>query len=195
MDPNEQNQDTNEQQVPAGDQGEQSESQAFTQADVDRIIKERLERERTRTADYEDLKKAAQRLKEIEAAQLTETQRLEKERDEAKQAAAAAETAAQAREAEINQRLIRAEVRVVAAELGFANPEDAYHLADLAGVEVDENGAVQNVKKALEKLAKEKLYLLKTENRAPGTPPRSGGRSTGQQTGSAEAAPRPTVRW
>lgn len=195
MDPNEQNQETNEQQVPAGDQGEQSESKAFTQADVDRIIRERLERERTRYADYEDLKKAAKKLKEIEEAQLSETQRLEKERDEAKAQAEAAGAAAQAREAEINSRLIRAEVRVVAAELGFANPEDAYHLADLAGVAVDDEGVVSGVKKALEKLSKEKAYLLKTENRAPGTPPRSGGRSTGQQTSSAEAAPRPTVRW
>lgn len=36
-----------------------TESQAFTQADVDRIVKERVQRERAKFADYDDLKAKA----------------------------------------------------------------------------------------------------------------------------------------
>ena len=42
----------------SGKQSEKSET-TFTQADVDRIVKERVQRERTKYADYDDLKKAA----------------------------------------------------------------------------------------------------------------------------------------
>ncbi len=194
-------QEQNQQQEPEGGEGPQGEGQQpeaprFNQADVDRIIKERLERERTRYADYEDLKKSAAELKKLQDAQLGEKERLEKQLTEAQQAAAQAATAAQAREAEINSRLIRAEVRVVAAELGFANPDDAYALADLAGVEVAEDGSVSHVKKALEKLAKEKAYLLKTETAPVGTPPRGQPRSAGQSAMGGPTEPtRPAVRW
>lgn len=43
-----------------GDPGKQEQApQTFTQADVDRIVKERVTRERTKFADYEDLKTKA----------------------------------------------------------------------------------------------------------------------------------------
>lgn len=51
----------------------------FTQADVDRLMGERLARQKDQItaqfADYEDLKTAAQRLKEIEDAQKSEQQK------------------------------------------------------------------------------------------------------------------------
>lgn len=46
-----------------------------SQAELDRIIAERLSRERSKYADYEDLKAKAQRLAEIEEANKTEAQR------------------------------------------------------------------------------------------------------------------------
>ena len=39
--------------------GEEQQEQTFKQADVDRIVKERVQRERAKFADYDDLKKAA----------------------------------------------------------------------------------------------------------------------------------------
>lgn len=48
-------------------QGDQQEpSQAFTQADVDRIVKERVQRERAKYADYNDLKVKAGAVKTAE---------------------------------------------------------------------------------------------------------------------------------
>lgn len=62
--------------------------QAFTQADVDRIVAERLGRERGKYADYDDLKTKASEFDKFQDAQKTELQR---EAD--KRAAAEAELA------------------------------------------------------------------------------------------------------
>lgn len=47
----------------------------FTQADVDKIVTERLTRERVKYSDYEDLKNKAAKLDEIEEANKTELQK------------------------------------------------------------------------------------------------------------------------
>ena len=47
----------------------------FTQADIDRIVQERLNQERKKYADYKDLKAAAEKLKEIEDANKTEVEK------------------------------------------------------------------------------------------------------------------------
>lgn len=143
----------------------------FTQADLDRVVTERLERERKKYLDYEDLKKAAGRLKELETAQLSETEKLKRELDEHKVKLSDAEARASARELEVTERLIRAEVRMMASAMGFANPDDAYALAGLADVKIDDAGNVQGVKGALEKLAKEKPYLTRAAAAGPGSPP------------------------
>jgi hypothetical protein len=50
-------------------------SQSFTQADVDRIVAERLSRERGKFADYDDLKTKAAKFDEFENSQKTELQK------------------------------------------------------------------------------------------------------------------------
>ncbi|MDU0332084.1 scaffolding protein [Paenibacillus sp. 3LSP] len=69
------------------------------------------------------------------------------------------------REKEQNQkifnRLLNAEVKVVANELGFADWEDARALADLSAVKENNKGELEGVKEALEALAKKKPHLLK----------------------------------
>lgn len=45
---------------PEGAEGQEQAPQAFTQADVDRIVKERVQRERAKYADYDDLKTKAE---------------------------------------------------------------------------------------------------------------------------------------
>lgn len=65
--------ENNAEAVAAGEQGNSSEQQqpngeerTFTQADVDRLIADRLKRERSRYADYDELKKAAEGRKTAE---------------------------------------------------------------------------------------------------------------------------------
>lgn len=64
---------------------------AHTQADIDRIVSERLAREKAKYADYGDLQAKAARLAELEQAQMSEQEKLnaakvavERERDEAR---------------------------------------------------------------------------------------------------------------
>ena len=49
-----------------GEQQEQGKESTFTQADVDRIVKERVQRERAKFADYDDLKTKAGEAKTAE---------------------------------------------------------------------------------------------------------------------------------
>lgn len=72
-----------------------------------------------------------------------------------------------AREKEQNdktfKRLLTAEVKVLANELGFADWEDAFALADLTAAKEDDKGNLTGVKEALEELAKKKPHLLKAK--------------------------------
>ncbi|QWU17386.1 hypothetical protein SAMN04487895_104228 [Paenibacillus sophorae] len=72
-----------------------------------------------------------------------------------------------AREKEQNdktfQRLLNAEVKVLANELGFADWEDARALADLSAAKENDKGELDGVKEALEALAKKKPHLLKAK--------------------------------
>lgn len=71
------------------------------------------------------------------------------------------------REEEQNQkifnRLLNAEVKVLANELGFADWEDALALGDFSKVKENDRGDLEGVKEAMEDLAKKKPHLLKTK--------------------------------
>lgn len=64
-----------------------------SQDDLNRIIADRVSRERGKFADYEDLKVKASKLDQLEAEKLTETQRLQAQLDELSGKASAAEKA------------------------------------------------------------------------------------------------------
>jgi len=130
----------------------------FTQEELDRLIQQRLQRER---------KKWEQQLEEERRkAAMTEAERLKAEKEEAERRAKEAEAVA-------NQRLIQAEAKVVALELGIKPERVAYaiRLANLSDVEVDENGQVDTkaLKAALEQVIKDIPELKGTS-----TPAKSG---------------------
>lgn len=56
----------------------------FTQEDVDRVVGERLAREREKYSDHEELKAAAEKLKEIEEANKSELEKAASQRDKFK---------------------------------------------------------------------------------------------------------------
>lgn len=92
---------------------------------------------------------------------------LEKER-EARQRIEAERDAVTTR---ANDRLIRAEVKSVAADLGVVDADAAYSLMNRDGVTVNDDGDVAGVKEALEALLTSKPYLKKSD----GVPPRNSG--------------------
>ncbi len=60
---------------PTAEAGNEPTPKTFTQEDLDKIVKERLDRERKKYADYNDLKAAKQKLDELEKAKLSDEEK------------------------------------------------------------------------------------------------------------------------
>lgn len=120
-----------------GQQDQQDQGQAektFTQADVDRMITERISRTKaTPPADYAELKAQSKRLAEIEDKGRTDLER-------AQAAVVAAETREREANARHGARLVRAQFDVLAARRNpDAKTSDILEYVDLSRL-VDENG-------------------------------------------------------
>lgn len=146
------------------------------QAELDRIVADRLARERKKAekfADYDDIKTKLTALEqaeaEREAAKLTETERLQAEKAEAEKKAQEAEGKGAAALAAANQRLINAEFKVIAREANVPAERlaAALKLADLASVTVDDNGDVVGAKEAVEALVAAHGYLVEKTQPKP----------------------------
>lgn len=93
-----------------GQQGQQS--QSFTQADVDRIVSERLARQKAQFADYDDLKSKAEQFAALERASQTEHERALADAQTAREKA---EKALSEQTAKYGAQLVRAHVTAAAA--------------------------------------------------------------------------------
>lgn len=84
----------------AGNNGAQqgANERTFTQADVDRVVQERLAREREKYADHEDLQRKAAELDEIKASQQSELEKVTARAEAAEKKAAEAVAAQKAAE-------------------------------------------------------------------------------------------------
>lgn len=74
----------------------EEQGKTFTQADVDRIVGQRLARDREQYADYDQLKEAAAELAKIREGEKTELQRIQEELDAERKARENAESASAA---------------------------------------------------------------------------------------------------
>lgn len=148
-------------------------SRTFTQADIDRIVKERLERQRQQFADYDDLRQKAAKLDELEDAQKSELEKLQERL--AQEQKAREQLAAQHKEA-----LVRMTVERLAAAQGFLDPSDAYRMLDVQSLSVNDAGEVEGAAEALKQLAEQKPYLLRPQGQIGATNPARGGGQTGE---------------
>ena len=146
----------------------------FTQAQLDRLVGERVARERAKYSDYDDLKAAQAKLQQIEDAQKSELQRAQEARE-------AAEKTAQAAMTNANMRLIQAEFIAAAALAGVAHPEDAFALADRAAVQMGDDGKVTGVTEQVKALVDAGRLPMQAGPRAPKLDSGAGGgdRTTG----------------
>jgi hypothetical protein len=138
------------------------------QAELDRIVADRLTRERKKAekyADYDELKTKLTALEQAEAdrekAKLTETERAQAKAAEAQKAVEAANAERDKALSTANQRLVNAEFKAVARDKNV--PADrlaaALKLADLTGASVDDEGNVAGVTEAVEALIAANPYL------------------------------------
>ncbi|NMF27946.1 hypothetical protein [Cellulosimicrobium aquatile] len=145
----------------------------FTQADVDRIIAQRLQRATSEYSDYAELKEKASQFDELQAQNATDHEKALAERERKVREEVTGKTRAQ---------LVNAEARALAAAAKFRDPGDviAQLGAKLADVAVDDDGLVDGVavKELVEALAKDKPYLVETgddgKHQVPGAGARGG---------------------
>lgn len=126
----------------------------FTQADVDRIVQDRVARvKNTPPEDYEELKAAKQRLTEIEEANATELEKAQKRAEEA-------ERNAQAAAERLKETTLRSAIVAEAAKKKIVDPDAAVALLDRSKLELDADGTPTNIADAMDALLEAKPYLL-----------------------------------
>ena len=127
----------------------------FTQEQMDAIIADRLQRERTKFVDYDALKEKAAAFDAAEAAKQTETERAQKAKEEAERRAIEVQARA-------NATLKRAAILAEAGVQNSADPDTvAMILANSEDIVVADDGTVTGAKEAVKKLLKEKAFLVK----------------------------------
>lgn len=87
----ESNQGAENQEAAAEQQEAQQTGKVFTQAEIDKIINDRLTREKSKFADYETLKEKAKKHDDLENSLKSEQQRIEEDREQWKTRASSAE--------------------------------------------------------------------------------------------------------
>lgn len=149
------------------------EGKTFTQADLDKIVQERLARERQKFTDYDDLKAKATKLDELEQERKTELEKLQERAERAEADRTRAEERARSA-------LTRAAV-VAAASGKVVDPEAAFVLLDQSQIVYDDDGLATNVAELIDSLLEAKPYLAaSTEPSSPSgeRPANQGGRGT-----------------
>lgn len=154
----------------------------FAQADVDRIVTERLERERRRLGDkhakelakYEDygeLQEAAARLQEIDDANKSETEKvLERVQELERQAAELQSQNARLVE-EQSETQLQLRITAKASEMDFADPLDAYRLLNVSSLTIGDDGEIEGLADQLTALSEAKPYLLRQAPQRTGVSP------------------------
>lgn len=160
----------------AGDPQSQQPKPAKSAGDYERMINE-LRKEnaghRTRLKTFEDEEKKRQE------AQLSEQQKLEKRFADLQKSHEDYRTSVQ-------DRIVTTELRAQAADLGFADLSDAVRLLDRSELEFDDDGIPTNAHQLLEKLAKAKPYLLKSQAGASRPANTSGGATNPSRSTTAQ---------
>lgn len=127
----------------------------FSQADMDRVVQDRLARAKSDPpADYEDLKAKAAELDKIKDADKTDLEKertaretAERERDEARTTA---------KETRLNSAIL---AEASKADRKVVDPEAVLQLLDRSKLEIDDAGNPTNIAEAMDTLLAEKKYL------------------------------------
>lgn len=151
------------------------------ETEPDTFDREYVERLRGESASYRTklretekrVEALSSKLSEYEDSQKSELERLTDEK-------ARLEREIIDRDRAIAETAIKADIQVEAASMGLRDPDAAFKLIDISSISYDD-GKVAGTKKALEKLIKDKPYLIEEE-----TPPPSPGVG-GEPIGSADS--------
>ncbi|CAD5999285.1 hypothetical protein [Agreia sp. COWG] len=165
---------------------ETKETKSYTppasQDELDRIVENRLNKERAKYADYDELKQAKTKYDEHLESQKTEQQ---KAIDDARGDASTEVTQ------KFLTKLVRSEVKTIASVLGFNDPTDAFQVLGEELPVKDDEPDTDAIKALVEKLATDKPYLVaEPQARPPRTrpKPKPGEKQETKQEGKGKAA-------
>ncbi|MEK3776855.1 scaffolding protein [Paenibacillus sp. FSL K6-4396] len=134
----------------------QEPEKTFTQSELDAIVRERLMRDRKGREDYEEIKAKLAEMEGKQPEYAAEKEAAEKRAQEAEEAQNIALKTA-------NERLVKAEFKALAAtgeqKIRPDAVEDAFKLADISGVTVDDSGSVTGMADVISALISSKPYL------------------------------------
>ncbi len=134
----------------------------MTQAEVDRIVKQRLARQREQFQGYAEFKEKAEAFDALEAEKMSELERANARiADLESQATAALEQAKEQR--------LRAAIVSEASKNNVVDPDAAVLLINRGSLDFDEQGNATNIAEAMEILLTEKPYLAGQATRVSGS--------------------------
>lgn len=125
------------------------------QPDVAELLKQIKELRKENAGWRNKLRTAEEAEQERKRSEMTELEKLKADLEAERQARSQAEE-------QRRSQLIRTQVIAAAARAGFNDPEDAYRMLDVAGLEVSDSGSVEGLDEALAGLTKSKPYLIKS---------------------------------
>lgn len=154
----------NEDTIPTGTENNTGAGKTFTQEEFDRIIAERIARERKKFADYEDIKtKVVDYEKQLEEKRLADLSDIERANEAAKKFESEKQSLEQKLADIQNQikqeKLMNAFIKA-ATGANITYIDDAMKLADLSAVEFDEQGNVKGVEDVVKTLVLNKPFLV-----------------------------------
>jgi len=127
-------------------------SGTLTQAQVDAIVKDRIAREREKYKGFDDLKRKAEDYDKLQAANLSEAEKLQKSLEAANEKASTAES-------RMKKALTRAAIVSAASQAGARDPNLVVKLIDSDALEITEDGEVKGAEDAVTALLASHDYL------------------------------------
>jgi hypothetical protein len=124
----------------------------LTQAQVDAIVKDRIAREREKYKGFDDLKRKAEDYDKLQAANLSEAEKLQKSLEAANEKASTAES-------RMKKALTRAAIVSAASQAGARDPNLVVKLIDSDALEITEDGEVKGAEDAVTALLASHDYL------------------------------------
>ncbi|MFL1672191.1 phage scaffolding protein [Paenibacillus dendritiformis] len=154
----------------------------FTQAELDDIVAKRLERERKKYGDYEDLKSKLteyeREREEKQRAEMTEIERFKSDLEKEQAAKQSLESELTTLRESVKQERIRNAFITAAQAANIAYIDDAWALTDRSGVSVGDDGNIVGIDAVIASLVETKPFLVsqnptkpKTIGDPSGTPP------------------------
>lgn len=143
----------------------------FTQDEVNELIMKRLERERKKYADYDDLKAQLEELRKVDEerkrAEMTEIERYKADLEKALNERQTFEQELAKLRESVKQERIKNAFITAATSANIAYIDDAFRLADLSAVTIDEDGNVVGIEDAIKALVEHKPFLLAQAKKEP----------------------------